>query len=187
MYALGIKPKGWISWAAVGVVGVAWLLFLPNTCYLLTEWRHYLYTLGKTDLYLRSQQNSAATLLLMVYTAFYFIYSAVGMLAFALAIRPVERLARHLGMISWVWGLPLFGMTSIGVYLGLVLRFNTWDFLTMPDSIWDATTQIAHRPMLAGFVLLFALFLWFAYVAIDIWVDGFKARIKEIGQQRDAG
>jgi uncharacterized membrane protein len=180
VYAVGVKPKGWGSWVAVGLVGVAWLLFLPNTCYLLTEWRHYLSKLGETNLYIQSQQESGATLWLMVYTAFYFVYSAVGMLAFALAIRPVERLARRMGLTSWVWGIPLFGVTSVGVYLGLVLRFNSWDFLVTPRKIWYATSQIAYHPTLAAFVLLFAMFLWFAYVAIDIWVDGFKTRLKEI-------
>jgi len=160
--------------------GLVWLVFLPNTCYLLTEWRHFLMELDQSNLYLQSRLNPSVTLLLMFYTAFYFCYSAVGMLAFALAIRPVAALLRRVGARTWVWGLPLFLLMSVGVYLGLVMRFNSWELLTRPGEIWASVERLALRPRLSAFIVFFGAFLWLAYGVIDIWIDGLLARLRAV-------
>ncbi|MDO8588374.1 MAG: DUF1361 domain-containing protein [Armatimonadota bacterium] len=161
----------------VAVLLLVWLAFLPNTCYLLTEWRHFLARLDSSDLYIRSQLDNRMTLLLMFYTAFYFCYSAMGMLAFALAIRPIACLVRKDGAAAWVWGIPLFLLTSLGVYLGLVLRFNSWDLITRPSTVWAVAASLAARPVLAAFLVLFAGMLWLAYIVTDIWIDGLILRL----------
>jgi len=158
------------------LLGVAWLAFLPNTCYLLTEWRHYLLTLDASNLYLQSRLDSGATLRLMLYTAFYFCYSAIGMLAFALAIRPMSRLVRLRGLSAWVAAIPLFLLLSLGVYLGLILRYNSWDLMTRPEQVWGSVLELTRHPMLVRFLVVFGAFLWLAYTAIDIWIDGFISR-----------
>jgi len=160
------------------LLGFAWLAFLPNTCYLLTEWRHFLARLDASDLYLRSRVDVGSTLELMGYTAFFFCFSAVGMLTFTLAIRPMAGLARSLGMTNWIPAIPLFLLLSVGVYLGLVLRFNSWDLLTHPGEVWASAVAVLNRPYLSAFVIGFAGFLWLAYLAIDVWIDGFAARWK---------
>ena len=176
-----------VSKAALWMICAAWLVFLPNTCYLLTEWRHFLLTLDQSDLYLRSRMDSWMTLRLMAYTAFYFGYSAFGMLTFALAIRPVARVVREMGARIWVCAIPLFGMLSLGVYLGLIQRYNSWDLLTRPGAVWSATAEVVHHPLLTMFIVGFAGFLWLAYTAIDIWVDGFLGRWNRRSQWHSAG
>lgn len=158
------------------LVGIIWLSFLPNTCYLLTEWRHFLDTVGYTNLYARWQGSSWLAMKLMTYTLFYICFSGLGVLTFALAIRPVARLAREKGLTLWVWGMPLFLLNSIGVYLGLIRRFNTWDLITRPEDIWTAAVGILDRPTLATLVIIFAAFLWLVYLAMDIWLDGLSLR-----------
>jgi uncharacterized membrane protein len=164
--------------ASIGIAALLllWLVFLPNTCYLLTEWRHFLVTLDASNLYLRSQVDHRITLLLMLYTAFFFCYSAVGMLAFALAIRPVDRLVRKDGNVPWVWGTLLFLLVSLGVFLGLVPRFNSWNLATHPARIFTTIGVVFHHPVLSAFLVVFAGMLWLMYVAIDIWIDGFLLR-----------
>ena len=161
-------------------VGAAWLFFLPNTCYLLTEWRHYLEQLGYTSLQWRWHTDSGALVELMMYTLFYMCYSGIGLLTFALAVRPVARVFRNSGADLWVWGFPLFILNSLGVYLGLILRYNSWEMLTRPSQIWASVASISTRPVLFSFIIAFAGFLWLAYVITDIWVDGFVARWKQI-------
>jgi uncharacterized membrane protein len=161
-------------------LGVVWLFFLPNTCYLLTEWRHFLDTLEFLRLPYRWQTDSGATVDLMMHTLFYMCYSAFGLLTFALAVRPIARLFRDGGADLWVWGFPLFILNSLGVYLGLVLRYNSWEMLTHPSEIWASVASISSRPVLLSFIIAFAGFLWLAYVIMDIWVDGFVARWKQI-------
>lgn len=168
-----------LRWPALIIIGAVWLLFLPNTCYLLTEWRHFLETVGQHNLHVRWQHQQTAALQMMVNTLFYLCYSGTGVLAFALAIRPVAGLVKESRCNSWMWAVPFFLLMSLGVYLGLVLRFNTWDWLYRPSEIWAAVTNIVFRPFLATVVVVFAGFLWVAYVFMDIWLDGMISRIKK--------
>jgi len=172
-----LSRRGLVLNILLAILALAWLAFLPNTCYLLTEWRHFLRTLDTSDLYLQSRLDSRMTLRLMTYTAFYFFYSGIGMLAFTLAIRPVARLWKADGVALWVSAVPLFIMLSIGVYLGLVLRYNTWDLVTRPGTVWASVMALTGRPRLLTFLVVFAIFLWLAYAAIDIWIDGLIARL----------
>jgi uncharacterized membrane protein len=174
---------GRLSFSAKAVtlaLGAAWLFFLPNTCYLLTEWRHFLDAMEYLRLPYRWQTDSGATVDLMMHTLFYMCYSGFGLLTFALAVRPIARLFRNSGADLWVWGFPLFILNSLGVYLGLVLRFNSWEMLTQPSKIWASVASISSRPVLLSFIIAFAGFLWLAYVIMDIWVDGFIVRWKQI-------
>lgn len=168
----------------VALLGIVWLLFLPNTCYLLTEWRHYLEMIDRHDLYLRSQDNSVLFMHLTAWGMFYLLYSGFGMITFALAIRPVERVAAQRGASIWFWAAPLFVALSSGVYLGLVLRFNSWDTMSRPDQIWQAIVDIGGRPRLAAFIVGFGGFLWIAYEALDLWVDGLTERWSKLSRRQ---
>lgn len=114
--------------------------------------------------------------LLLLYTTFYFVYSGVGMVAFTLAIRPLAALLRRRNRVAWPWGLLLFPLTSLGVYLGLILRFNSWDILGQAREIWYASLQAVTRPALISFILVFAGFLWVAYFLLDAMFDGLQMR-----------
>lgn len=169
-------------WAKVSIalLGLIWFAFLPNTCYLLTEWRHFLDVLGWTDLPLKwqSEQDSAIVMALLV--MFYACYSGIGVLTFALAIRPIDRLIRPWTRTRWVWGVMFFLMMSTGVYLGLVLRFNSWDLLTRLDQVWASVVVLPSRPVLSSFIILFGGFLWLVYLTVDIWIDGLLLRLGRI-------
>jgi len=158
------------------LLGLVWLGFLPNTCYLLTEWRHFLHTVGYSQLFARWEYDAGAALKLGVYTLFFLCFSGVGVLTFTLAVRPIAAMARERGAALWVWGLPFFLLMAIGVYLGLVLRFNSWDLFLKPAVVWGAALALIYHPVLNLFILGFAAFLWIVYLAMDIWVDGFVVR-----------
>lgn len=171
------KPVRVTGWVLVLGLGLIWFIFLPNTCYLLTEWRHYMDTVDSQNLYLRAKSDSVLFIKLTLGTTFYFLYSLFGMAAFALAIRPVERAAIKRNISVRFWALPFFAAVALGVYLGLVLRFNSWDLLKEPGMVWSAAVEVAGRPKLAAFIVAFGGFLWAAYAALDIWIDGFKQRL----------
>ncbi|MDH7480699.1 MAG: DUF1361 domain-containing protein [Armatimonadota bacterium] len=159
-------------------LGVIWLAFLPNTCYLLTEWRHFLNRVGHSGLYAKWTVDHGAALDLMIYTLFYLCYSGIGVLTFTLAVRPIARMLKARGATLWVWGIPFFLLMSVGVYLGLVLRFNSWDLFTRPATVWESVVNLWSRPAPSFFIISFAAFLWLLFIVMDIWVDGLIARWK---------
>lgn len=156
--------------------GIIWLAFLPNTCYLLTEWRHFLWLLRDTDLLHMYQLDRSVALTLMKHTFFYMCYSGIGMLTFTLSIRPIAKLMKRHGANMWLFGIPFFIMMSVGVYLGLVLRYNSWDIASHPMLVWTSVTDILRHPKLIAFLVAFSGFLWIVYLAMDIWIDGFLSR-----------
>ena len=178
---LDIRPSSAKHYAAATALAAVWFIFLPNTCYLLTEWRHFLSVLDSGNLFIRAFEpatgDSVLFVKLLMGSSFYFLYSAFGMVAFAMAIRPVERAAIRRGISVRFWGLPFFVAVSLGVYLGLILRFNSWDLATNPRHVWQAIVEIGGRPRLTAFILGFGGFLWIAYECLDMWIDGLKLRL----------
>ena len=172
------KKTGW-RLLLITPLTLLWLVFLPNTCYLLTEWRH-LFERVSCDLIYRAQTDKILLVQLSTVMLFYMLYSGFGMLTFALAIRPVRRLATKRGVSIWFWAFPFFAAVSLGVYLGLVLRFNSWDLAMNPEVVWAAIVEIGGRPWLATFIAAFGIFLWIGYETVDIWIDGFINRLSQI-------
>jgi len=169
----------WVKYLAITILGFVWLDFLPNTCYLLTEWRHFLYYLDSQNLFVRSQYEQVLFIRLCALSFFYFLYSGFGMLMFVLAIRPIKHLAAKKGATIELWVIPFFVVLSLGVYLGLILRFNSWDPLWSHAGIlkiWNALVMVGSRPKLMAFIFMFGMFLWIAYEAMDIWIDGISDR-----------
>lgn len=173
-----LKDRNLSAKLGIFILGFLWLIFLPNTCYLITEWRHFLHTVDSSNMYMRFQQNPSLLPNLMLYTGFYTCFSAAGMLTFALAIRPIAKIIKSTGAKLWVLGIPLFLLTSLGVYLGLILRYNSWDLITQPQQVLNSITVVLSRPRLAATIVGFSAFLWLAYIALDIWIDGLLVRVK---------
>jgi uncharacterized membrane protein len=173
----------WWLWAPVLLV---WLLFLPNTCYLLTEWRHYLQDLTTSRISFYATRSRDALVSLLVSTGFYIVYSGAGLLSFFLAIWPLERLARaRIGKLL-AWAKPLgFFLCSLGVYLGLISRFNTWDLVFRHGKfssdgvkeIFAVMSSSFHSSFTTTLILGFAVILWVLYIGFDIWMDGFAWRM----------
>lgn len=174
----GTRGRGLVKTLIV-IAGLVWFAFLPNTCYLLTEWRHFLEVLGYTNIHTRWQVDSAAAFELMAQTIFYIFYSGIGILTFTLAIRPIARILKCKGAAMWIWAIPFFLMMSVGVYLGLILRYNSWDLISRPGEVWMTIVEFRNKPVLLSFIMLFGGFLWLMYEAMDIWIDGLVVRWKE--------
>ena len=176
-----MRETGRIRWGLWLPLGLVWLAFLPNSCYLLTEWRHFFETLTQSTLFTQARQSRGGRTDFFLVTAFYLIYSGAGLLAFFLAVWPLDRLTRRrLGWAGAALRPLIFPLCALGVYLGLTAgRFNSWD-LVHPDRLEGvlATTAatLAH-PALLGFLLAFGAFLWLLYAAFDVWMDGLAWRM----------
>ena len=188
------QPTGTVQWLLWGPLAAVWLAFLPNSCYLLTEWRHYFETLTQSPLYAEAHGSGGGRIDFFLITAFYLVYSGAGLLAFFLAVWPLDRLTRvRLGRLGAVLRPLIFPLCALGVYLGLRRgRFNSWDLLSLPRlaDLLATAVQIFERPLLLASVLGFGAVLWLFYAAFDIWMDGVAWRLsrrhagREIGLER---
>jgi uncharacterized membrane protein len=171
-----LRQRAWWLWLALAPLLALWLVFLPNSCYLFTEPRHLLQAVESENLWTRARDEPGAALRLALWTMVALVYSVAGALTFALAIRPLKALARRAGLAAAWWAAPFFVLMSVGVYLGLVVRYNSWDLLTRPGEVLQTVLSLTGRPMLVSGILLIGLCLWAAYELIDIWIDGFVVR-----------
>ena len=184
-----MRRAGRVRWLLWSPLLLLWLAFLPNTCYLLTEWRHYLDTVAFTPLYARTYVDRAAILSLLMVTTFYLLYSGAGLWTFFLAVWPLDRLTRRrLGRVTLLLQAALFSLCALGVYLGLVWRFNTKDVLHphLVAEVLQVVLVTLQRPALDLLILAFAGVLWLLYAFFDIWMDGALARIRARAAHRNA-
>jgi uncharacterized membrane protein len=159
---------------------LAWLVFLPNTCYLLTEWRHLLFDPQWEDLLNRTHMDHAAMLRTAEWALLFLGYSGTGVLLFTLSIRPVERWLRSVQTPFYWVAPPLFFVTSLGVYLGLIERLNSWNVVNRPQQVWQEALYALQSHTLLCSIVVFAALLWALYEAVDIWADGVAERIPRI-------
>jgi len=98
-----------------------WLLFLPNAPYIVTDFVH-LSAGSPAPLWLDGVEVSA--------------FAWTGMLLGFVSLYLVHAVARHrLGAVpSWIGVLCVLGLVGVGVYLGRVKRWNSWDLLTQPGA-----------------------------------------------------
>jgi uncharacterized membrane protein len=163
-------------WILLGPLLALWIVFLPNSCYLFTESRHLLQAVEHEALWTRARHEPSIAIRLALGGAVSLLYCSAGAMTFALSIRPVNTWLSRIGVQTGLWAPPFFLLVSLGVYLGLVVRFNSWDLLTRPDVVLETVAGIADRPLLLTTLMLFAFFLWAIYVLNDIWIDGFQMR-----------
>lgn len=171
----GVRRNGWV-WGGFVLLLVLWLAFVPNTCYLLTEWRHFLDRVDSRNLYLQAEQDRRMLVTIGVLALFYGLYSGFGALTLTLSIRPLEQLLRRWRLPFPVIAPVLFSLLSLGVYLGLIVRLNSWDLWTRPQAVWTSVAAAFQYPLLLAVIAAFALVLWALYEALDVWVDGVVAR-----------
>ncbi|MBA2626333.1 MAG: DUF1361 domain-containing protein [Acidimicrobiia bacterium] len=138
----------WAWWLGLA----AFLAFLPNAPYVLSDVVHL------ADDVRATRSDVVVVGVLAQYAAFFL----AGLGAYVLALGELVRWLRARG---WAVGRVLavevvvHAACSVGVYLGRVPRFNSWDLLTRPDAV--ATTAADHLSdrypvalVLATFVVL---------------------------------
>ena len=106
---------------------VTFIAFLPNAPYVLTDVIH----LGGQVSHARTSVH--ATLLVVEYA--FFITAGLGL--YGGCVYLLRRRLEADGWERWRWPaeLALHGLCSVGIFLGRVLRLNSWDLVTRPRSV----------------------------------------------------
>lgn len=135
----GPRPVLW-------VIGVGWLLFLPNAPYILTDFIH-LGRVGGAPLWFD------ATLI----GTFAGTGLALGLVSLLVVHRVVE--ARAGRLVGWVVAVSSLLLSAVGVYLGRFPRFNSWDVLTDPQGLVAVALRRLADPLGNPFLLRFGVLM----------------------------
>ena len=146
--------SGVMSPALVGA-GVLWLLFLPNAPYIVTDLKHVGSGGPVPVLYDVMLLSTAAwTGLLLGLTSLYLMHSV----------------ARRLVGAATAWALVLgaLALSSFGIYLGRVQRWNSWDVFVRPgpllNQIASGVVDPLSHPRPIAVTILFTSFLLASYL-----------------------
>jgi uncharacterized membrane protein len=132
-YFHNISPEKRVKRSAVLTVGgFAWLMFIPNSAYIITQIRHLLGYCPAGSL--RDVCVPGAWMIM-----FYFIYSIIGWISFVFLLRQMKGFLTDIAgkRTADIFILAVIPMISLGVLLGLINRFNSWEIFVEPLIIMD--------------------------------------------------
>ncbi len=112
-----------------------WLLFIPNSFYILTDLYHL------ADGHRNTQVPEWFDLSLILSFAWN------GLLLGVLSIRHIEKLLIAGASVFWEWLFlyPVMWLNALGVYVGRYLRYNSWDIFINPFQLLaDISGMIIH-------------------------------------------
>jgi uncharacterized membrane protein len=141
-------------------VGLAWLFFYPNSSYIWTDLAHIGY-LSKHE----SRFMLHYDVLINIMTA------ATGWLLGVFSLHRLHMLV-HRERGAWLantFAVLVLFLSSIGVYLGRFLRWNTWDLVTKPISIVTDSAKALFEPEALFFITSFALVTGSLYFVLYYW------------------
>ncbi len=140
-----LKTRLWSSWQALAV-SVAWLLFLPNSFYMISDYIHLQDVAHANILY------DAVLFTSFIYTGVLLGFSSLYVIHLELKKRFPSRQA------SGTVGLTLL-LCSFAIYIGRDLRWNSWDILTNPGGLlFDISDRILHPAAYPTMFLTVAVF-----------------------------
>ena len=126
-----LAHKLWSSWEALGL-SILWLLFLPNSFYMISDFIHL-------------SNAPVGQVLFYAVTFTSIIYSAVVLGFLSLYIIHVELRKRLGSREAGQWIAMTLLLCSLAIYIGRDLRWNSWDVLTNPGGIiFDISDRLMH-------------------------------------------
>jgi uncharacterized membrane protein len=139
------RTRWW--WAGVA----AFVLFLPNAPYVLTDVVHFIDDVRRT-------RSDARVVLWVIpqYAAFF----GVGFGAYVVAMWRVTQYVRVEASVRWalVTELALHGLCAVGIFVGRFLRLNSWDVFSDPATVVRRVGgQIGNDFSLAAIAMTFVV------------------------------
>ncbi|OGL26374.1 hypothetical protein A3E49_02060 [Candidatus Saccharibacteria bacterium RIFCSPHIGHO2_12_FULL_49_19] len=161
-----LKKDRWLSWQNLSL-SVLWLVFLPNTWYVLTDFLH-VFSSGEI-----SQIYDIAMMMTLVVSGFVLGFISLYLIHLEFLKRWPQRFAH--GAVAAV-----LLISSFGIYLGRDLRWNTWDVISHPEglliNVSDRVINPLEHPRAVTVTVLFFVLLTTLYGAI--WLAGGPHKVK---------
>jgi uncharacterized membrane protein len=134
-----------------------WLVFIPNSFYILTDLFHL-------------QENNNTPLWFDLLLILSFAWN--GLLAGILSVRHIEKI------VQIFWGYkhellflyPVMLLNALGIFIGRYLRYNSWDVITNPFHLMmDIFDMLAHPILFRNawsMIIFYSIFLVILYMTV---------------------
>ncbi len=153
-YALSWKKP--LLYFIIPVFSILWLIFFPNAPYLITDLQELGGGFGEAPVWYDIMLQ--------------FWFSWTGLLLGVVSLYLMQQIVKNIfgKFVGWVFVFTVSVLSSIGVYLGRFLRFNSWDIWQNPIEVLSDSLKLllAMRPRTIGFVGLFTVFFVLVYLTL---------------------
>lgn len=145
--------KGW----KFALVFISWLLFIPNSFYIITDLFHL---------------EISQRIPLWFDLALIFSFAWNGILLGVVSVRQMEKIMQlnFPLMKEWQFVSPLMLLNAFGVYIGRYLRYNSWDVIANPFQLTEDIIYLLIHPVRYRFdwsmILCYTVFMTLIYLAI---------------------
>lgn len=143
------------------LLGIGWMLLYPNAPYLTTDFIHLIVNPSY------SWRQSAESLLVWYDLIVFFLFAWCGLLLGYVSMAQFHRLVGlHLGKAAgWLFIVAASFLGGFGVYLGRVIRLNSWDVLFSPFRLVNGVLDGINANG-AIFTILFGLLILIVYLSL---------------------
>lgn len=134
---------------------ILWILFLPNTIYLITDIEYLPQEWMVVDFYGR-------LLLLLQFS----VLGTIGILSYFGALMPLEKLFKNSKVKKETQKLILIILNfavAFAVVMGKVERTHSWYVFTQPGRVFSDVVKVITSPFLLGSIIFFAIFFSLIY------------------------
>lgn len=132
-------------------VSAVWLAFIPNAFYIITDLVH-----------LANSEGHIFWLDLIIVSSHALIGFAFGLMS----LQHFEKIAREFttaGKVNFLIPVICF-LCGIGIYIGRILRYNSWDIISDPMDLAIDLFQMAFSPKSMLFSIHFGVFIYFSFL-----------------------
>jgi uncharacterized membrane protein len=160
-----MQRPGWVEnkWK-FGIASFVWLLFIPNSFYIITDLFHL---------------EERAVIPLWFDLALIFSFAWNGLLMGILSVRQMEKLWQskwQQNEILFIY--PIMLLNAFGIYIGRYLRYNSWDVVSNPFGLSEDIVYLLIHPIRNRFdwsmIICFSVFMTLIYLTIkklskEVW------------------
>ncbi len=145
-----------------------WLLFFPNSPYLITDLIH----LGEKERHI-----------LWFDTVGFFIAALAGICTGLYSLKVIHQVLNQFinNVLAWIVISVSIVLSGFGLYLGRFARFNSWDLFTHPFYLFRKSFQELQNPLALQTTLVFTLVVAVLYISLLILIPNRNANLKNAG------
>jgi len=150
------RMRGGVRLTILAILGVGWLLLYPNAPYLTTDFIHLIF-----------RRYDPKSMILWYDLVVFFLFSWCGLLLGYVSMRHFHEMIRQVfsPALGWLFVTGATFLGGFGIYLGRVIRLNSWDALFNPFRLIEGVVEGLNRDAFV-FTFLFGLLTFILYVSL---------------------